>query len=79
MISLFKKKSTKYSISVSGMKCPRCSAKVEKALSALGASDISISLDTGIVSCSVKESVSTSKLKDTIDALGFSVISIEAV
>lgn len=58
-------------IKVEGMHCTHCSARVEKALTALGYK-VSVALDKGEVTV-VKDSVDDKKVANAIEELGFIV------
>ena len=58
-------------IKVDGMHCEHCSARVKKAIEALGAK-CDVDLSKGEVTVTV-ESLDDKVLKDTIEALGFIV------
>lgn len=64
-------------ISIEGMSCGHCTARVEKALKALsGITDLTVDLDKKIAVFSC-DGVSDELIKETIEDSGYDVVSIE--
>lgn len=62
---------------IEGMMCVRCEAKVKKALEALaGVEEAKPDHDAGIAELTIAGPVEDALLKETVEALGFTVLSI---
>lgn len=67
---LFVKKKT-LTLKIGGMHCPKCSAKVEAALKAIGAkAEVDLKLGRASVTC--PEKLDNADLTKAVEALGFS-------
>ncbi|MFT4020365.1 MAG: cation transporter [Acinetobacter sp.] len=64
-------------LTVEGMSCGGCSSKVVKAVEALeGVNKVDVVLDTGKVTIDyANDALTNAKFKDTIEDLGFDVVS----
>ena len=60
---------------IEGMACKHCSARVEKALCALDGVTASVDLAAG--TATVTGDVAAEVLRETVETLGFTVVSIE--
>lgn len=60
---------------IEGMACKHCSARVEKALNALDGVTATVDLSAG--TATVTGNASAEVLRETVEALGFTVVSIE--
>lgn len=65
----------KYNITISGMGCSHCIARVTNALNTIGADVDSVGINTAVVDFGSD----VEPIKESIEELGFKVISIEAV
>ena len=65
----------KKTLKIAGMHCEHCTARVEKALSALGC-DVSVDLKTGIAQVTSEKEISDADLKNAVEDLGFDVLSV---
>lgn len=61
-------------IQISGMGCMHCVAKVRKAMEEIGATVISCEIGT----CEIESFEDTDLIRDTIERIGFDLVSIEA-
>jgi copper chaperone CopZ len=59
-------------IQIDGMRCEKCQARVEKALSQFGQVKVDLSAKSACVLCDTDDAI----LKDEVESLGFDVISI---
>ena len=64
----------KYNVTISGMGCAHCIARVTKALETLGAEVISVEINSAVIDFGDD----VSPVKEAIEELGFKVVSIEA-
>ena len=62
----------KYEITIEGMGCEKCVAKVNKALEALGAKDLSVEIGKAVCTFEGEEAA----LKEAIEDVGFDVLAI---
>lgn len=65
----------KKTIRIEGMHCSHCSSRVEKALAGLGLT-VSVDLKGGCAEVSADTLPSDSVLRETVEDLGFDVVSI---
>ena len=63
-------------VHIKGMACKHCSGRVEKALNALEGVSATVNLEAG--TATVVGNVAAETLRNTVEALGFTVTSIEA-
>ncbi|WP_273525142.1 heavy-metal-associated domain-containing protein [Mailhella massiliensis] len=64
-------------MTIEGMRCPHCSANVEKALSAVsGVSAVTVDLAAKTAAMEAAENVSDEELRKAVDDLGFQVVDI---
>lgn len=75
-MGLFGKKIEK-TLTVEGMKCAHCSARVEKALSALSGVSAKADLESKIVKVTMKKEYSDEDLKKAVEEIGFTVTCIK--
>lgn len=64
-------------ITIDGMSCSHCSSRVETALNALDGVKAKVNLKKKIAEVRADDSVSDVLLRETVEALGFTVIGIE--
>ncbi|MCR5741983.1 MAG: heavy-metal-associated domain-containing protein [Gammaproteobacteria bacterium] len=65
-------------LNIEGMKCEKCKARVENALSELKeVKKAQVSLENKCASVELKKDIDNETLKSTVDALGFEVVGIE--
>ena len=65
----------RYNITISGMGCRHCVARVTKALTELGVNIISVEINSAVV----EYEGDIDRIRSSIEELGFAVVSIEAV
>ena len=64
-------------ITIDGMSCSHCSSRVETALNALDGVKAKVNLKKKIAEVRADDSVSDVLLRETVEALGFTVVGIE--
>ena len=64
-------------IKIGGMSCGHCSARVEKALSALGDIKVSVDLKAGTATVESENILDDAALRGSVEDLGFDSLSIE--
>lgn len=67
----------KKTISIKGMSCANCSARVEKALNALDGVKATVDLSAGKATVECGADISDSALREAVEALGFDCTGIE--
>ncbi len=60
-------------LNVNGMMCAHCQARVEKALTDAGASDVRVDLDAKTASCSYAAPLTVEQLKTAVREAGYEV------
>lgn len=75
---LFSKEKVTKEVSVEGMSCMHCAAKVEKALGAIkGVSDVKVDLNAKKATMKLKHDIDDATIKNAVDELGFKVMDIK--
>lgn len=64
-------------IEIKGMRCGGCVKRVENALKSLGLDKVDVSLDKANAVVEFSNNVTDEKLKETVEELGFDVISVK--
>ena len=65
----------KKTMKITGMMCPHCSGRVKKCLEALESVELAeVSHESGTAVLTLKEDISDAKLKEIIEAAGYTVI-----
>ncbi|MBQ1226254.1 MAG: heavy-metal-associated domain-containing protein [Clostridia bacterium] len=75
-MGLFAKKTLK-TLTVEGMRCPHCSARVENALGELSGVSAKVDLATKTVTVAMKKEHTDDELKKAVEELGFTVTEIK--
>lgn len=63
-------------ISINGMSCGHCQAKVEKALNAIAGVEAKVDLKKKIATVTLKQEVKDEILKDAVNEAGFEAVSV---
>lgn len=67
----------KRTIKIEGMHCDRCKVRLENALGDFSGMKVNVDLDNGTASIEAECLPEDAKLKNTVEALGFDVLSID--
>lgn len=75
-MGLFAKKTVK-TLVIEGMRCPHCSARVEKALGELSGVSAKVDLGAKTATVTMKKERTDDELKKAVEELGFTVTEIK--
>ena len=64
-------------VKIEGMKCPKCSARAEKALNALDGVTATVDLDSKTATCECGDNVTDEMLTKAVTGEGYSVTEIK--
>ena len=64
-------------VCIEGMKCPKCSAKAEKALNAIEGVTATVDLEKKSASCQCADNVTDAMLTEAITNVGYTVTSVK--
>ena len=67
----------KKTLKIEGMKCPKCSARAEKALNELAGVTAKVDLDSASAVCECSEDVTTEQLTKAVTDAGYTVTAVE--
>ena len=69
----------KTTVKIEGMICPRCAARVKKALEALeGVTEAAVSHESGTAVITANRDIAADTLKDTVQNAGYTFIGVQA-
>ena len=63
-------------VKIEGMKCPKCSARAEKALNAVAGVTATVDLAAGTATCQCAEDVTDAALTQAVTDAGYTVVSV---
>jgi Copper chaperone len=64
-------------LSIKGMSCGHCSARVEKALNAIDGVEAKVSLESNSATLTLSKEVSDETLKAAVDQAGYEVVGVK--